>query len=126
MRAAPAACSVNWLKPMTVLRAATEAHGRNNAMPLLRAGARRTLCVNRVRGRHLPAGENRGLGRFCSCLRGPSERRFLLVFDTAADARRHGEWVFVWGLTFELTPTAEASLVRPGGDDGTSGAARPY
>jgi len=30
------------------------------------------------------------------------------------------------GLTFELTPTAEASLVRPGGDDGTAGAARPY
>jgi len=30
------------------------------------------------------------------------------------------------GLTFELTPTAEASLVRPGGEDATSGAARPY
>ena len=30
------------------------------------------------------------------------------------------------GLTFELTPTAEARLVRPGSDDGTAGAARPY
>jgi hypothetical protein len=30
------------------------------------------------------------------------------------------------GLTFELTPTAEARLVRPGGEDGTARAARPY
>jgi hypothetical protein len=34
--------------------------------------------------------------------------------------------VFVCGLTFELIPTAEAGAVRPGGDDGTAGAARPY
>jgi len=32
----------------------------------------------------------------------------------------------VCGLTFELTPTAEAGGVRPGCDDATSGAARPY
>ena len=30
------------------------------------------------------------------------------------------------GLTFELTPTAEAGAVRPGGDDSTAGADRPY
>jgi hypothetical protein len=29
-------------------------------------------------------------------------------------------------LTFEVTPTVEAGAVRPGCDDGTSGAARPY
>jgi hypothetical protein len=32
----------------------------------------------------------------------------------------------VWGITFEVTPTAEAGAVRPGCDDGTSGAGRPY
>ena len=34
--------------------------------------------------------------------------------------------VLVWGLTFELTPTAKAGAVRPGGDDSTAGADPPY
>ena len=45
-----------------------------------------------------------------------------------ASARRMEALHLCWraSLTFELTPTAEASLVRPGGDDSTAGAARPY
>ena len=34
--------------------------------------------------------------------------------------------MWLCGLTFELTPTAEAGAVRPGGDDSTAGADRPY
>ena len=47
------------------------------------------------------------------------------------DMRRlKGRWYrdegYLRGLTFELTPTAEAGTVRPGCDDATAGAARPY
>ncbi len=49
--------------------------------------------------------------------------QFCLVFGAEHYGRGDG-----WRcrLTFELTPTAEAGAVRPGGDDGTAGAARPY
>jgi hypothetical protein len=104
----------NWLKPMTVLQAATEAHGRNNAMPLLRADARRTLCPNRVRGRYFSSGENRGSGDSVVACVGQSERWFLLVFDAAAEARRHVQWGVCVGPNVRVNRPAEAGTVRPG------------
>ena len=46
-----------------------------------------------------------------------------LVFGARLEPRAEA---CLCGLTFELTPTAEAGAVRPGCDDLTGGAARPY